>query len=235
METGKITRAVVKGTQITHHHDTGMNLIGFEIPGWQRVLELAALAFGGDLQRAQEWLGQRFGCTPKSKTVAGPREPSRYDKLIADGYAEIARYEYRDTTGAPRHITIRLQHPDRPGKEFVQGVPDAKAPGGIHWGLKGRDTFLYRLPEIGESSWVLVCEGEKSADRLAARGLPATTAPKGPGKWCDAYTAAQKAKDQEKIEKLNSKLVCRIFFNGFVCRRLVTIYKRCKFCSIRKH
>ena len=42
METGKITRAVVKGTQITHHPDTGMNLIGFEIPGWQRVLELAA-------------------------------------------------------------------------------------------------------------------------------------------------------------------------------------------------
>jgi hypothetical protein len=42
METGKITRAVVKGTPITHHPDTGMNLIGFEIPGWQRVLEPAA-------------------------------------------------------------------------------------------------------------------------------------------------------------------------------------------------
>jgi hypothetical protein len=42
METGKITRAVVKGTPITHHPDTGMNLIGFEIPGWQRMLELAA-------------------------------------------------------------------------------------------------------------------------------------------------------------------------------------------------
>lgn len=42
MESGKITRAVVKGTPITHHPDTGMNLIGFEIPGWQRVLELAS-------------------------------------------------------------------------------------------------------------------------------------------------------------------------------------------------
>ena len=42
METGRITRAVVKGTPITHHPDTGVNLIGFEIPGWTRVLELAS-------------------------------------------------------------------------------------------------------------------------------------------------------------------------------------------------
>ena len=42
LETGKITRAVVKGEVITHHPDTGVNLIGFEIPGWERVLELAS-------------------------------------------------------------------------------------------------------------------------------------------------------------------------------------------------
>jgi alpha-L-glutamate ligase-like protein len=42
MVTGKISRAVVKGTPITHHPDTGVNLIGFEIPGWERVLELAS-------------------------------------------------------------------------------------------------------------------------------------------------------------------------------------------------
>ncbi|AOL93567.1 sugar-transfer associated ATP-grasp domain-containing protein [Porphyrobacter sp. LM 6] len=42
MVTGRITRAVVKGTPITHHPDTGVPLIGFEIPGWERVLELAA-------------------------------------------------------------------------------------------------------------------------------------------------------------------------------------------------
>ncbi len=41
LETGKITRAVVKGEPITHHPDTGVNLIGFQIPGWQKVLELA--------------------------------------------------------------------------------------------------------------------------------------------------------------------------------------------------
>ena len=41
LETGKITRALVKGEVITHHPDTGVNLIGFPIPGWDRVLELA--------------------------------------------------------------------------------------------------------------------------------------------------------------------------------------------------
>ncbi len=42
LETGRITRAVVKGEVITHHPDTGVPLIGFEIPGWERVLELAS-------------------------------------------------------------------------------------------------------------------------------------------------------------------------------------------------
>ncbi len=42
LETGRITRALVKGEPITHHPDTGANLIGFEIPGWDRVLELSS-------------------------------------------------------------------------------------------------------------------------------------------------------------------------------------------------
>lgn len=42
LDTGRITRALVKGKPITHHPDTGIELIGFEIPGWDRVLELAS-------------------------------------------------------------------------------------------------------------------------------------------------------------------------------------------------
>lgn len=42
LDTGCITRALVKGKAITHHPDTGIPLIGFEIPGWERVLELAS-------------------------------------------------------------------------------------------------------------------------------------------------------------------------------------------------
>ncbi|MEM1195048.1 MAG: sugar-transfer associated ATP-grasp domain-containing protein [Pseudomonadota bacterium] len=42
LETGRITRALVKGEVITHHPDTQFPLIGFEIPHWDRVLELAS-------------------------------------------------------------------------------------------------------------------------------------------------------------------------------------------------
>lgn len=42
LETGRITRALVKGEVINKHPDTGVDLIGFEIPGWERVLELAS-------------------------------------------------------------------------------------------------------------------------------------------------------------------------------------------------
>ncbi|MBV7258801.1 sugar-transfer associated ATP-grasp domain-containing protein [Erythrobacter crassostreae] len=39
--TGQITRALVRGEVITHHPDTGTKLIGYQVPGWDRVLELA--------------------------------------------------------------------------------------------------------------------------------------------------------------------------------------------------
>ncbi|GMN03472.1 sugar-transfer associated ATP-grasp domain-containing protein [Erythrobacter sp. MTPC3] len=42
LETGRITRALVQGEAITHHPDTGTKLIGYEVPGWDRVLELAS-------------------------------------------------------------------------------------------------------------------------------------------------------------------------------------------------
>jgi alpha-L-glutamate ligase-like protein len=44
LETGRITRAVQGGKPIVVHPDTGEQLIGFEVPGWARVLELAALS-----------------------------------------------------------------------------------------------------------------------------------------------------------------------------------------------
>ncbi|MBV7265331.1 sugar-transfer associated ATP-grasp domain-containing protein [Erythrobacter ani] len=42
LETGRIIRALVLGEPITHHPDTGAKLIGYEVPGWDRVLELAS-------------------------------------------------------------------------------------------------------------------------------------------------------------------------------------------------
>jgi hypothetical protein len=152
------------------------------------ILELAAFHFAGNTQQAQEYLGALYGLTPRMETGAQPEGDCRHAKLLRDGYVERARYEYRDTAGDVRHVTIRMQHPDRPGKEFVQGHPDGR--GGMRWTLKGVDTVLYRLPEIAAEPWALICEGEKSAYRMAALGLPSTTAPMGAGKWRDAYTDA---------------------------------------------
>lgn len=157
------------------------------------IIELGALKFAGDKQQAQEFLGNYYRLQPK--VVAGPapeRGESRYDKLIAEGYTVARRYDYRDAAGVIVHVTIRLQHPEKP-KQFVQGVPTDN--GGIRWGLKGVETVLYRLPEIADSPWVILCEGEKSADRLAALGLPTTTAPMGAGKWHESYSEILRWKD----------------------------------------
>jgi hypothetical protein len=135
------------------------------------ILELAAHRFGGDIQQTQAFLGGHYHLTPRMTTRAAPSShESRYDRLIADGYQETSRYHYRDAGGTTRHVTVRLQHPDKPGKEFVQGHADGD--GRFIWSLKDVDTILYRLPEISASSWVVICEGEKSADRLASIGMP---------------------------------------------------------------
>jgi len=63
------------------------------------------------------------------------------------------------------------------------------------WSLKGVNTILYRLPEIASIPWAIICEGEKSADTLAALNLPSTTAPMGAGKWRDSYSDFLAGKD----------------------------------------
>jgi len=155
------------------------------------ALQLAAFKFAGDIQQAQAWLGEFYHLTPKVATVSADSATSgnRYERLIADGYQVVSRYDYTDLDGAVRHFTVRLQHPERPGKEFIQGTP-LNGSGQVRWSLRGVETILYRLPDIAASSWVAICEGEKSADLLASLGIPATTAPMGAGKWQDAYTAA---------------------------------------------
>lgn len=156
-------------------------------------IELAAFKFGGDIQQAQAFLGEYYHLTPTMETGPQPTKDGRYDALKRQGYQEIARYEYRDLSGAVRHVTIRLQHPDKPGKEFVQGHPDGR--GGLAWTLKGVALVLYRWQEWKDSPSVLIVEGEQSADRLAAVGLPATTAAMGAGKWRDSYSDALADKD----------------------------------------
>lgn len=158
------------------------------------IIQLAAFKFNGDIQQAQAFLGEYYRLTPKIKSGAQPAPDSRYDELIRAGYKPIARYDYRDAAGALVHFVVRLQHPDKPGKEFTQGHVDP-ATGRERWGLKGVTTILYRLDVVAASPWCAIVEGEKSADALNAAGIPATTCCGGSKKWHDDLNAPLAGKD----------------------------------------
>jgi len=102
------------------------------------ILELAATAkHNGNIQLAQQELGEWLGLEPKRVTVKQTGGSRRHDDLIAKGYTEIKRYNYEDESGHLVHFVARMEHPHEP-KEFLQGTPDG-------WGLRDTRPILYRL------------------------------------------------------------------------------------------
>jgi len=80
-------------------------------------------------------------------------------------------------------ILLRLEP-----KDFRQRRP--KPGGGWLWSVKGCRLVPYRLPKLVKADpkrLVLIVEGEKDADRLAAFGCVATTNAGGAGKWRPEY------------------------------------------------
>ena len=91
----------------------------------------------------------------------------------------VATYDYLDAEGTLLYQVVRFEP-----KDFRQRRPDGN--GGWTWELGDTPRVLYRLPELlvaDHGAWILVTEGEKDADNLAALGLIATTNPMGAGKW----------------------------------------------------
>lgn len=90
----------------------------------------------------------------------------------------VAAYDYRDEGGRLLYQVVRYEP-----KDFRQRRPDGK--GGWLWDLEGVERVPYRLPEIlaRPEQPVIVVEGEKDADTLAALGFLATTNAGGAGKW----------------------------------------------------
>ena len=97
----------------------------------------------------------------------------------------VKRYAYHDERNEFLYEVVRLAP-----KGFCQRRPDTS--GGWIWDMKGVRRVLYRLPSVAHAiaagQRIYVCEGEKDADRLYKRGLAATTAPGGAGKWKKAYS-----------------------------------------------
>jgi hypothetical protein len=100
----------------------------------------------------------------------------------------VKTYDYTDQAGNLLFQVCRF-HP----KDFRQRRPDGK--GGWVWNLKEIEPILYRLPEVLQAQEVIVCEGEKDADNLAAFGFTATTCPMGAKKWRDSYNEPLRGKD----------------------------------------
>lgn len=92
----------------------------------------------------------------------------------------VAEYVYRQKDGTPYLKVLRTEP-----KGFKQQHWTGSA---WEWGKPAGEPIPYRLPEMlaAVRDTVLVCEGEKDAERLAALGFIATTAPEGAGKWTAA-------------------------------------------------
>jgi len=103
-----------------------------------------------------------------------------------------ALYQYADEDGTFLFEKLRY-----PGKKFSQR---AKGVDGVwRYNLADVRKALYRLPEVVRASDVMICEGEKDADRVSALKLSghpsapqsrvaATTNFDGAGKWRQEYS-----------------------------------------------
>lgn len=151
------------------------------------ILELCAKTkFGGDIQQAQNWLGDWLGLEPKRLLSKKPMH-NLLSKRLEEGYTETNRYYYTDELGNARLVVIRVEHPEL-GKTFIQEAPS---------GVRPRDVehFLYNLPMIKASPWAVVVEGEKDSETLIAMKIPATTNVGGSKKWDDSYSKYLEGKD----------------------------------------
>ena len=98
------------------------------------------------------------------------------DTTPADASQIVETYDYTDERGTVLSQVVRFAP-----KTFRQRKPDGN--GG--WERRVRDVrrVLYRLHELQGKEAVVICEGEKDANRLWDEGIPATTCPGGAGKW----------------------------------------------------
>lgn len=104
----------------------------------------------------------------------------------------VATYPYHAASGDLIYEVVR-QFP----KTFKQRRPDGQ--GGWIWDLKGVARVLYRLPQLQQQPDVIVVEGEKDADRVAALGLVSTCNSGGAGKWRDTYTSSLQAAGVQRV------------------------------------
>lgn len=113
------------------------------------------------------------------------RQPRWEYKLMVE-----STYPYTDEHGEILYEVCRGRESDGK-KRFWQRVPDPSLPGGYRLSLDGVRRVLYHLPDLHANAqqlpekrrMVVICEGEKDCDNLAALGILATTNSGGAGKF----------------------------------------------------
>jgi hypothetical protein len=130
----------------------------------------------------------------------GPRAPGESAKAKTKKKKvwgrEVAAYDYRDADGKLVYQTVRFADP----KNFMQRKPDGKGGWSFKNVFKGEGCVprvLYRWPELLKylEAPVLICEGEKDADRVRALDLnPVATSVAGQC-WTPELADALKGRD----------------------------------------
>ena len=101
----------------------------------------------------------------------------------------LATHDYRDEHGTLLYQKVRFEP-----KSFQLRRPNGRA--GWIYNLNGVGRVLYRLPELKGEEEVVLVEGEKDADALWERGIPATTTTEGANRqttWRPEYVAQLKS------------------------------------------
>lgn len=95
-----------------------------------------------------------------------------------------AVYRYRYLDGSPAYEVVRYRPKRFSQRHLVNGK--------YVYNLHGVETVLYRLPEIAKAieqgQWIILCAGEKDAERAVSLGFEATTCPAGEGNWRPQYS-----------------------------------------------
>ncbi|WLB05468.1 hypothetical protein QIH87_25100 [Bradyrhizobium elkanii] len=130
-------------------------------------------------------LGLRWEPRAPDNLIVRMRE--RSSSQVERSSSPAAEYTYKLADGTPylrvkRTADKKFYQAHWGGSDWVNGAP------------KG-EKIPYRLPELleAEHDEVLIVEGEKDADRLAAIGLMATTNAGGAGKWSADLNPTSKA------------------------------------------
>ena len=143
----------------------------------------------------------------------------------------IKKYNYINQAGE-LHMQVRRFMP----KDFRQARPDPNDKSKWIHSVKGLPVIPYRLPELLNSDYVIIVEGEKDADALAEAGFVASCGPGGANKFADElvpYFAGKEVfiiPDNDEAGIRHSDLISRKVFKHAksvrVCNICSTLQKR---------